>query len=311
MPDNNNEIMPSSESLTQPPDKLDIPLSLVKKLIEEQFPQWAHLPIKTIESGGWDNKTFRLGEEMSIRLPSAAEYGLQVQKEHKWLPLLAPHVSFPIPTPLALGQPSKNYPLNWSIYRWIEGKSANALPIDGLDLPQIALQLAQFLNELHKLDVTDAPLPGLHNYYRGAHPSVYDEGTRIAITQLQSVIDVSVATAVWEKAINSTWSKNPLWVRGDFSSGNILVKENRLTAVIDFGCMGIGDPACDLVIAWTFLAGESRKLFKLHMALDEETWVRARGWALWKAMITLADLDDKTCAEALKQKQVIEEIINE
>ncbi|NNM58650.1 MAG: aminoglycoside phosphotransferase family protein [Legionellales bacterium] len=303
--------MPSSASLTQPPDKLDIPVSLVIELIEEQFPQWAHLPIKTIEPGGWDNKTFRLGEEMSIRLPSAAEYALQVQKEHKWLPLLAPHVSFPIPKPLALGQPSKNYPLNWSIYQWIEGKSANAIPIDGLDLPRIALQLAQFLNELHKLNVTDAPLPGLHNYYRGAHPLVYDDGTRTAIAQLQGVIDVNVATAVWEKAINSTWSKNPLWVHGDFSSGNILVNKNRLTAVIDFGCMGIGDPACDLVIAWTFLTGESRKIFKLHVALDEDTWARARGWALWKAMITLAALDDKMCTEALKQKQLIDEIINE
>ncbi len=292
-------------------NKLNIPLSLAVELIAEQFPQWAHLPIRTLELGGWDNKTFRLGEEMSIRLPSAEEYALQVQKEHKWLPLLTPHFSLPIPEPLAMGQPSKNYPLNWSIYRWIEGESANSVLINEMDLSEIALDLAQFLNELHDIDVTGAPLAGPHNYYRGAHPSVYDSEARTALAALHAHIDVNAATAIWGKAISSTWSQSPLWIHGDLSAGNILLKEGRLIAVIDFGCMGVGDPACDLAIAWTFLKGESRAIFKSHLALDEDTWARARGWALWKAMITIVSLENKTGPEALQQKHLIDEILKE
>ncbi|MBA2651076.1 MAG: aminoglycoside phosphotransferase family protein [Tatlockia sp.] len=310
MPDNNNEILPSP-SLINPPAKLDIPITLAIELIAEQFPQWAHLPIRTLPLGGWDNKTFRLGEEMSIRLPSAEEYALQVQKEHQWLPFLATHLSYPIPEPLALGMPSTHYPLHWSVYRWIKGESANLMVLEDEDLQQIAIDLAKFLNELHKINISDAPLPGLHNYYRGAHPSVYDEGTRKAIRELEDYINVDLATAVWEKAISSSWSKHPVWVHGDFSTGNILVNKGRLIAVIDFGCMGIGDPACDLVIAWTFLTGDSQKVFKSGMKLDADTWARARGWALWKALITLTSLENKTCSEALKQKQVIDEILNE
>jgi aminoglycoside phosphotransferase (APT) family kinase protein len=298
-------------STTQTSHKLEITLSLVTDLIAEQFPQWAHLPIRDVELSGWDNRTFRLGEEMSIRLPSAEEYAPQVQKEQKWLPLLASDLSLSIPEPLAMGQPSKNYPWNWSVYRWVEGKSANTLSFDDLHLQLFASRLAQFLNELHKIDATGGPFAGSHNYYRGDSPAVYDAETRSAIAQSRGFIDVDAVTSVWEKAISSKWSKNPVWIHGDLSAGNILVKDSRLNAVIDFGCMGVGDPACDLVIAWTFLTNESRKVFRSHLCLDPDTWARARGWALWKALITIAQLIDKTCSEAMKQQQVIDEILNE
>ncbi|OGB97496.1 acetyltransferase [candidate division TM6 bacterium RIFCSPHIGHO2_12_FULL_36_22] len=290
---------------------LEITLSLVKNLITEQFPQWAHLPIKPVEVSGWDNRTFYLGTEMSIRLPSAQCYAAKVQIEQKWLPILAPHLSFRIPKPLAMGQPSKNYHFNWSIYRWIEGKNANILTIDESHLKHIALQLAQFLNELHKIDPTDGPLAGPHNFYRGGSLQVYDSETRSALSQLQDFINVEAAKSVWKKALSSRWDKSPVWIHGDLSAGNILIKDNQLTAVIDFGGMGIGDPACDLVIAWTFLKNESRKAFKTCVDLDSETWARARGWALWKALITLVPLKNKTNLEALKQKNIIEEIISE
>jgi aminoglycoside phosphotransferase (APT) family kinase protein len=295
----------------KPFDKSKITLQLITDLIAEQFPQWAHLPITPVEVSGWDNKTFRLGKEMSIRLPSAEIYVSKVQKEQKWLPVLAPHLSLPIPTPLAMGQPSKIYPWNWSIYQWIEGKSANTMVIDDLNLNLIAMQLAQFLNELHTINATNGPLPGPHNFYRGDSPAVYDAETRSAIAQLQGFIDVDAVTSVWQKAISSTWSKNPVWIHGDLSAGNILIQDNQLAAVIDFGGMGIGDPACDLVIAWTFLTKESRKLFREHLSLDADTWARARGWALWKALITIAPLKDKTSSEALKQQHIIDEILNE
>lgn len=290
---------------------MEITLSLVTDLIAEQFPQWAHLPIKPVTISGWDNRTFRLGEEMSVRLPSAESYAPQVQKEQKWLQLLAPHSSFIIPTPLAMGHPSTIYPWNWSIYRWIEGENMNMVFVDDLQLQLIASHLARFLNELHTIDIPGGPLAGPHNFYRGAHPSVYDTETRSAIAELSNLININAVTSIWEKAINSKWRKNPVWIHGDFAAGNILIQEGCLAAVIDFGCMAIGDPACDLVIAWTFLKNESRKVFKLHLDLDPDTWARARGWALWKALITLVSLKDKTGCEAMLQQQIISELLND
>ena len=295
--------------ITQTFDKPEITLSLVTNLITEQFPQWAHLSIRPVKRSGWDNRTFHLGKEMSVRLPSAAGYVPQVQKEQKWLPRLAPHLFLPIPGLLAVGKPSKHYPWNWSVYRWIEGESADTLHVDGLQ--QFAPDLAQFLNELHKIDVTDGPLAGAHNYYRGDSPAVYDSETRSAITKLQGLINVDAVISVCKKAMSSKWRNNPVWIHGDFSAGNMLVKDGRLAAIIDFGCMGVGDPACDLVIAWTLLSKENRKIFRSYLGLDPDTWARARGWALWKALITLVPLEDKTCTEALKEQQVIDEILDE
>ncbi len=289
----------------------EITLSLAKKLINTQFPQWSHLPISPVAYSGWDNRTFHLGKDMSIRLPSSEEYASQPEKEQRWLPLLAKHLPLPIPEPIALGNPSKEYPWNWSVYKWIEGDSANTLIIDDLDLQYIAFQLAQFLNELHKIDITDAPQSGLHNFYRGSHPSKYDTETRLSITQLKNIIDVEMTTAVWNRAMSSTWSDNHVWIHGDFSSGNFLINKRKVTAVIDFGCMSVGDPACDLVIAWTFFFGENRKVFQSNLNLDSNTWARARGWALWKACFELKKLKDKKSFDAEKQKKIIFDVINE
>lgn len=298
--------------MNHPPIPLKIPLELVTSLISEQFPHWAHLPITPIPFG-IDNKTFRLGDSMSIRIPSAEGYASQVKKEQKYLPLLAPHLPFPIPEPLVIGQPSKHYPFHWSINRWLPGETAESLLMSNqsLDLDCLAPQLAQFLNALQKISSLDGPLPGLHNYYRGASPEVYDGQTRLALSQLKDVIDFHKATSLWEKALNSNWTQTPVWIHGDFSPGNILIKDNRLSAIIDFGCMGIGDPACDLVIAWTLLTDESRRTFKSILALDPQTWARARGWALWKASINLVSLKNKTGLEAQKNLQIIDLILTE
>ncbi|WP_333024102.1 aminoglycoside phosphotransferase family protein [Wolbachia endosymbiont of Pentidionis agamae] len=288
-----------------------VTLPLVTELIEQQFPKWAHLHIRPVEFCGVDNRTFRLGKEMLIRLPSAENYALQVLKEQKLLKVLAPHLSLSIPEPLAMGQPSKNYPWNWSIYRWIEGKSANMLSIDDFNLRTIAVQLAQFLKELHKIDAEGGPNAGLHNYWRGGHVKIYDVETRSSIKELQGCVDTKTAIAVWERAISSKWDRSPVWVHGDLASSNIIVKEKCLTAIIDFGCMGMGDLACDLVIAWTFLRNESREIFRLNLCLDSDTWARARGWALWKALITIMSLKDKSSKEAIEQQRIINDVLNE
>ncbi len=154
---------------------------LVQELIAEQFPKYAHLPIKSFKHQGHDNRTFRLGDQMLVRLPSAAIYEAKVAKEQKWLPVLAQHLSLPIPAPLHLGKPSKNYPLDWSIYNWIEGESANFLVLEPQELEQLAIDLAKFLGELQKIDIIGAPGSGYHNFWRGSSPTVYEGEARSTI----------------------------------------------------------------------------------------------------------------------------------
>jgi aminoglycoside phosphotransferase (APT) family kinase protein len=288
---------------------LEITIELAKSLINQQFPEFIKLPIQSVEIQGHDNRTFRLGEDKLIRLPSAKSYSVQVQKEHKWLPILASSLSLCIPKPVALGQPSDSYPWHWSIYTWINGVSANTLIMSNDMLNQIAIDLAQFLNELHTIDIHNAPVPGLHNYWRGDHISIYDTQARTQIMQLNDIIDSQSALSLWEAALSSKWDKPPVWIHGDLARGNILIKDSRVNAIIDFGCIGIGDPACDLVITWTLLKNQSRKIFKALINLDPETWLRAKGWALWKATFELCRITDPTTEEALMQKNIIRDIL--
>jgi aminoglycoside phosphotransferase (APT) family kinase protein len=281
---------------------------LVKKLIIEQYPEFAHLPIQAVANQGHDNRTFHLGEEMLVRLPSAEDYAEQPNKEQKWLPFLAKHISVPIPAPILIGKASQHYPWNWAIYNWLEGESANTVEFTDVELAQLAISLANFLKELQQIDISNAPLAGLHNFHRGAHVSVYDEEARSNIKELNGIIDQERATSIWQRAINTKWERAYLWVHGDFASSNILVQDQKLAAVIDFGCMAVGDPACDLVIAYTFLNKESRAIFKEHIGLDQDTWYRARGWALWKACFELVAIKDKSSPAAKQQLDLINEI---
>jgi len=291
------------------PNKFPIDASLVRHLVAAQFPQWAHLPIRPVEFGGWDNRTFHLGEQMTVRLPSAAAYALQVEKEQRWLPKLAPHLPLPIPVPLAMGQPGDGYPWHWSVYRWLDGEVAT---IEGIaDLRQFALDLADFLVALYRVDATGGPAPGPHNFYRGGPLTVYDGETRQAIAALEGTIDTDAATAVWEDALAATWRGSPVWVHGDVAAGNLLVETGRLSAVIDFGSSGVGDPACDLAIAWTLFIGESREIFRAAIPLDEATWARGRGWTLWKALITLAALPGTDDRAASASRRILDDVLGE
>ncbi len=175
-------------------DKVDFDASLVRRLLAAQFPQWADLPITPAVPQGWDNRTFHLGEDMTVRLPSGPWYALQVEKEQKWLPKLAPLLPLPIPVPLAMGVPADGYPWHWSVYRWIEGETASSESI--ADLRQFATELAGFLVALRRIDATGGPPPGRHNFFRGGPLKVYDAETREAIAALDGRIDADAASSV-------------------------------------------------------------------------------------------------------------------
>jgi len=261
-----------------------ITTALVQKLITTQFPHYAHLPITPVPTQGNDNRSYHLGPDLLIRLPSSAAYSGQVLKEQHWLPLLAPHLPLPIPIPVALGSPTADYPFSWSIYQWIEGSTASTKTITDLSL--FATDLAQFLTVLQSISADSGPAAGKHNFYRGGPVSTYNRETRAAIALLPNTADQKTATIIWERALTSEWEQPPVWVHGDVAIGNLLTTNGRLSAVIDFGCMAIGDPACDLVIAWNVLDNKSREVFKQAFSYDDATWHRAQGWALWKALIT-------------------------
>jgi aminoglycoside phosphotransferase (APT) family kinase protein len=281
--------------------------ALVRRLVTAQFPQWSGLPIRSVETPGWDNSTFRLGEHIIARLPRAAAYAAQVEKEQQWLPKLAPLLPLQIPTPLAIGKPADGYPWKWSIYRWIEGETAAPERIGDLD--NLANDLADFLITLQRIDPTDGPRPGPHNFYRGGSLTTYDTATRQAIAVLKGRLDTEAATAVWETGLKSTWDHPSVWLHGDVSVGNLLIHEGRLSAIIDFGMMGVGDPACDLSIAWTLFGRESRGTFRAKLPLDPGTWARGRAWTLWKALVVAAGLTETNPVEAVRPWSVIDEVL--
>jgi aminoglycoside phosphotransferase (APT) family kinase protein len=263
-----------------------IDAALAAQLVAAQFPEWAGLPVVPVDQPGWDNRTFRLGDTMSVRLPSAAAYVASVEKEHTWLPRLAPRLPFPIPVPLAMGAPGGEYPWPWSVRRWIDGRPSSRERIR--DLVAFARDLAGFLAALQSIDPSGGPAAGAHCFHRGGSLRIYDAETHDAIAALGPRIDGATAEEVWQAALDATWTGRPVWFHGDIAAGNLLLDDDGdLSAVIDFGTCGVGDPACDLVIAWALFDGESRAEFRRRVPADDATWARASGWALWKALITI------------------------
>ena len=261
-----------------------IDAALVRRLIAQQFPQWADLPVTPVKIDGWDNRTYRLGTELTARLPTHESYTAAIDKEHEWLPVLAPYLPVAIPEAVAKGSPGEGYPYHWAIRRWIDGETATVENI--ADLDGFARSIAEFILALQSVDATGGPVAGTHSFYRGAPPEYYHDETVEALAVLKGRIDTDLAREVWDAALATSWDRPPVWFHGDIASGNLLVRDGRLSAVIDFGTSGVGDPACDLVIAYTFFAGDSRETFRAAVGQDRDTWARARGWALWKALIT-------------------------
>ncbi len=265
-------------------DEVDTDVSLVARLLASQFPRWADLPLVPIQPSGTDNAIYRLGDDMAVRLPRIHRAVEQVDKEQRWLPRLAPHLPLAIPVPLARGVPGEGYPWPWSVYRWLEGESAT--PEGIADADQVALELARFIVALQRIDPAGGPAPGSHNFSRGVSLATRDVETRAAIAALEGTLDVHAVTAVWDAALRAPqWHRSPVWIHGDLQSGNLLTTQGRLSAVIDFGGLGVGDPACDLIAAWELLAAETRDAFRAALPIDDATWTRGRGWALSIALI--------------------------
>ncbi|NDL55864.1 aminoglycoside phosphotransferase family protein [Phytoactinopolyspora mesophila] len=289
-----------------------IDAGLVRRLIAAQFPQWSGLPVTPVEKDGWDNRTYRLGDRLTARLPTHEAYVAAVDKEHRWLPRLAPVLPVSIPESLAKGSPGEGYPYPWSVRRWLDGDTAR--PDRIADLPAFAESVAEFILALQRADAVGGPRAGAHSFYRGAPPEHYDAETRRALFALDGRVDTARAGAVWKAALDASWTGTPVWFHGDIAHGNLLVRDGRLVAVIDFGTSGVGDPACDLVIAWTMFSGRSREAFRAAVGQDPGTWARARGWALWKALIVLAANVDAAsgtaeAAVAEEQRHVIDEVL--
>jgi aminoglycoside phosphotransferase (APT) family kinase protein len=264
-------------------DEVDTDVALVRRLLAAQFPHWADLSIDLVDSYGTDHDIYRLGDDLAARLPRIGWATRQAAKEAEWLPKLAPHLPLAIPTQLARGQPAEGYPLEWSVYEWLPGENANGT-ID--DLNQAAIDLAAFVRALRRIDWSGAHprSPGS----RGGPLAELDEPVRRSIAELGDRIDGEAAVRSWEESLHaSAWHGPDVWVHGDLLPGNLLVLDGRLAGVIDFGCLNVGDPACDLQPAWNVFAGPNRARYRAELEVDDASWLRGRGWALFQAVVAL------------------------
>jgi aminoglycoside phosphotransferase (APT) family kinase protein len=270
---------------------------LVKRLVVTQFPQWAELPLRLVEPGGSDHVIHRLGEDLAVRLPRHAGAVSQAEKEYRWLPQLAPHLPLAIPQPVAVGRPDIGYPWPWAISRWLDGEVATS---DALaQSPEAAVALAGFLSALQRFPVLEAPQGD------GRELAARDHDTRTAIAQVAGVFDAVALTSVWETALSAPgWNRPPVWFHGDFHTGNILTVNGRVSAVIDFGGLGVGDPARDMTIAFTLMSRTTRAVFRTGLGVDDPTWARGRGWALatgLNAYCSYAAADARVAAQTTRQ----------
>lgn len=267
-------------------DEVETDVPMLRRLLVRQFPHWADLPLEPIASAGTDNALYRLGADMVVRMPRIHWAAGDVEKEVRWLPKLAPYLPLAIPLPLAKGRPGEGYPWNWSVCRWLEGQTATLDRI--ADRGQAAVQLAQFISALQRIDTAGGPLPGPDNSSRGVALAARDAQTHAAIDSLRGMIDTTAVISAWEAALRvPAWAGRPVWIHGDLHSGNLLAQAGQLRAVIDFGCLGVGDPACDMIAAWNLFAATDRAIFRAALPVDDATWARGRGWALSIGLIAL------------------------
>jgi len=285
--------------------EVDTDVALVRRLLAGQFPQWAGLPIEPVPSYGTDHAIYRVGSELSVRLPRIRSATKQAAKEAEWLPRFAPHLPLAVPVQVARGQPAEDYPFAWSVYEWLHGQDANGT-ID--DLVRAAVDLAAFVNALHRIDTAGAPPHSPTG--RGGPLSVHDEDVRASIAQLGDRIDATAALRSWEESLSAPcWHGPHVWVHGDLLPGNLLVRDGRLAAIIDFGTLQVGDPAADLQAAWNLFTGDSRRRFRAEAGASDACWLRGRGTVLYQAVMALAYYWDTNQGMVRQASRGLEEVL--
>ncbi len=290
-------------------DEVRTDADLVRRLLEQQFPDWAGLPIERVPSAGSDHVLYRLGTELVARLPRKKGVDAQVDKEREWLPRLASSLPAELPVPIARGTPGAGYPFFWSVYGWLEGENP---PVHGVGNARLATDLARFVDALRRIDPAGGPPAGEQNFFRGAPLPVRDGPVRTALAELDGVIDTTAAAAAWDWGLRvRPWPGPAVWVHGDLTPENILVRDGRLAAVIDFGCLGVGDPGCDLMVAWTVLSADARAVFRAASDVDDATWERGRGWALSTGLIALPYYKDTNPPRAANARYRIDAVLSD
>lgn len=285
-------------------DASRIDAALARELVATQFPHWADLPLRPIERGGNDHRMFRLGNDLLVRLPAAPGYVPQVAKEQRWLPRLARLLPLPVPEVRGVGAPSDEFPAPWSVYGWLAGEPAATARLD--DQVALARDLADFLVALRQVPVAaDAPQPGLHSAFRGGSLEHWDDEMGDILHRVHGR-ERDIAAGIWRDALDATFLGPDVWFHGDVSVNNLLLTDGRLSGVIDFGCSAVGDPACDTVMRWTLFRGRAREEFHRRLEVDEATWARGRGWALWKGLIMITN---KPPGQAEFARRVLDELI--
>ena len=253
---------------------------LVRRLLATQLPHLADLPIRPVVESGTDHALYRLGLDLVVRLPIIDWAAEQAESDQRWLPVLAPQVNLAIPVPVAVGRPGDGYPWPWSVVPWIGGATPDGT---NLDLASAATDLAQFVRSLHAVPGEGGPVKS--GTARGVPVHRLDDGVRPLIEELRGEIDASAVTRVWDEAMAAArWDSPLVWIHGDIAPGNLIVRDRRLVAVIDFGGLGLGDPAPDLAPAWNLLDERSRAIFRADVGYDDAAWARAKAWVLAPAL---------------------------
>ena len=264
---------------TMHPDQIDLDEGIVRGLLERQFPELAQRELRRDPSSGTVNAMFRLGDDLVVRLPFVEWGSADIEFEQRWLPRLVTGLTIPIPTVLHEGVADDTYPCAWSVMNWLPGE----LPDATTTTDDIAHELATFVAELRAFDSTDAPTG-----YRGGPVREHDAEVRRVLPDIANEVDTTRIAAIWDSVLEARdYDDGPVWAHGDLLATNVLVHDGHLAGVLDFSAAGTGDPACDLMAAWSILAKSGREVFRTDLAVDDAEWDRGRGWAIVQAVMAL------------------------